>query len=328
VLVAGGDGFLGRNCVELLLELDARVSILTRSQSSSGRNPAIERIFRGDIQNPELAREAVSDVSLVFDFAGSSGALDSNQRPTPNLEECGAQLNLFQAAARASHPPKVLFCSSRLVYGRPLYVPVAENHPLAPQSFYAAHKVTAESYLKVLSHTHGLRFTVLRVSNPYGPHQASRHKNYGVINQFLQRAAAGEAIRVYGEGAQIRDYIHARDLIAGFVLCGESSRCDGELFNIGGREPVRLYDAAETITRLAGAPPLVHEPWPADYERIETGDYVTDLAKIDRFVDLPQPCSLEEGFSLSLEAYRHETERSALSGALRPGGAPSSQVSI
>lgn len=305
VLVVGGDGFLGRNSVEPLVALGARVSILTRRRAAVGRSDAIEQVFVGDLREPGLVRDAVSDKTVVFDFAGSSGAVDSNRHPELDLErECRAKLNLFTACAEAERRPKVLFCSSRLVYGPPLYVPVDEKHPLSPQSFYAAHKIAAESYLKVLGQTHQLRSTVLRVSNPYGPYQSDGHKSYGVINQFLQRAARLEPIRVYGDGIQIRDYVHAGDLVAVFLLCGESSRCDGEIFNVGGREPVRLRDAAETITRLAGSPPVELAAWPADYEAVETGDYVTDLTKLDRTLGRVGQLRLDEGLSLSLEAYR------------------------
>lgn len=311
VLVVGGDGFLGRNCVDVLVDVDARVDILTRTETSSGRNRGIEQTFVGDLADANLVRDAVAEADVIFDFAGSAGAVDSNRSPGADWEhECGVHVGLFVAASEAPKRPKVLFCSSRLVYGRPLYVPVDEKHPLAPQSFYAAHKIAAESYLKALAYARDLRFTVLRVSNPYGPHQShtsSRRggKSYGVINYFIQAAAVREPIHVYGDGSQIRDYIYAPDLVSAFVSCGASSRCDGEIFNVGGRRPVRIRDAAETITRLAGGPPVAYVPWPEDYKKVETGDYVTDISKLESVVDLGEHHALEEGLSLSLEAYRN-----------------------
>jgi nucleoside-diphosphate-sugar epimerase len=185
-------------------------------------------------------------------------------------------------------------------------VPVDETHPLAPQSFYAAHKVTAESYLGVFGRTHGLPFTILRVSNPYGPHQAQHSKSYGVINQFISLAARGKPIRVYGSGSQLRDYIYVEDVVNAFLLAASEEDCAGECFNLGGRRGIRLGNAATTIARLADGPPVEMVEWPDEYHAVETGDYLTDLGKIDSFISLPTQTSFEAGVSRSLEWYRRE----------------------
>ncbi len=235
------------------------------------------------------------------------GPFDSNLEPERNLdEECLAHLTLFRACAESPRKPRVVFCSSRLVYGRPQYVPVHERHPLAPQSIYAAHKVTAENYLGVFGRTHGLPYTILRVSNPYGPHQAQHSKSYGVINQFLLLAARGEAIRIYGTGSQLRDYIFVDDVVAAFLLTAAEEACAGECFNLGGRRGIRLGDAARAIARLADAPPVEAVEWPDDYQNVETGDYLTDLEKIDSYVSLPEQKSFEAGVTRSLDTYRRE----------------------
>ncbi len=306
VLVAGGEGFLGYNCVRVLLQLGADVSVLTRSSRRPDLRP-LAHVVIGDLRDRELMRELTSDTRVVFDFAGIAGAVDSNQEPERNLDgECRAHLTLFRACAESPIKPRVVFCSSRLVYGRPQYVPVNESHPLAPQSIYATHKVTAENYLGVFARTHGLPFTILRVSNPYGPYQAQHSKSYGVINQFLSLAAQGEAIRVYGTGSQLRDYIFVDDVVAAFLLTAAEEACAGECFNLGGRRGIRLGDAARAIARLADGPPVEVVEWPDDYQAVETGDYLTDLGKIDSYISLPVQKSFEAGVTRSLDAYREE----------------------
>ncbi|MBM3223998.1 MAG: NAD-dependent epimerase/dehydratase family protein [Candidatus Tectomicrobia bacterium] len=162
VLVMGADGFLGINCIYALQRLGAEISIVSRRATPR----AVDfqgRVFHGDGRDRALVRAAVAQQSIVFDFLGTMGAVDSNHDPLRSLEEdCRPHLTLFQTCAEAPTPPLVLFCSSRLVYGKPQYLPVDEAHPCQPQSMYAVHKLTSEQHLQVLQQSHGLRFCVLR----------------------------------------------------------------------------------------------------------------------------------------------------------------------
>jgi UDP-glucose 4-epimerase len=306
VLVTGADGFLGLNCVHALRELQADISIVTRR--ASPRAPLSEvTAFHGDLRDRETARAAVGGQSVVFDFVGSMGAVESNRSPTESLnQECAAQLSLFHACATASGPPLVLFCSSRLVYGKPHYLPVDEEHSLNPQSIYAAHKITAESYLRVFGQTHRLPYCIFRVSNPYGPHQAEDQRNYGIINRFLRTAARGESIRIFGDGRQLRDYIHVDDVVAAFLHAGMLHESRGKIFNLGGRVAVSLRDAAERIAELAGAADVRYEAWPSDQQAVETGDYFTDMRQVDSLLRLPPEVEWDTGLVNALDFYRNE----------------------
>jgi nucleoside-diphosphate-sugar epimerase len=302
VLVVGADGFLGYNCALMLRDLGAELSVLTRRTASRAADIA-SHTFVADLRDSDKIELAVHGQAVVFDFAGGPGPVASNQSPSKSLDEDGrAQLNLFRACAEANS--RVIFCSSRLVYGKPDYLPVDEKSQLRPQSMYAAHKILAEYYLSALSKSRGLRYSILRLSNPYGPHQYVDQQSSGVINQLIRRACAGEAIRVYGDGSQKRDYIFVADAILAFLLCAMNEGCDGQTFNLGGLRPVPFVAVAELISRLAGGPPVQFEPWPASYKAVETGDYVTDLAKIERFINLPEMLSIEEGIRKSIDFYK------------------------
>jgi len=306
VLVVGADGFLGVNCVSALQELGADVSLLTR-RSSPRATSFSGRVFRGDLRDRGLIRSAVENQAIVFDFAGVSGAVDSNENPLQSLEEdCRSHLSLFQASAEAKKPPLMVFCSSRLVYGKPQYLPVDEAHPLSPQSIYAAHKIAVENYLKVYSHTHGLRSCILRLSNPYGPQQTQEARNYGILNQFIRAASEGLPIKIYGDGQQQRDYIYVDDVILVFLLCAMHERCYGQIFNLGNRHRMGIRTAAQEIARLAGGTAIHFEPWPKHYKVIETGDYHTDLRKLDNYFTLPPQTSFAEGVRRTLHYCREE----------------------
>jgi UDP-glucose 4-epimerase len=306
VLVAGADGFLGMNCVGALEKLGAQVSVVTRRESPRAVLSA-HQIIHGDLRDPAVARAAVAGQSVVFDFVGSMGAVESNFKPQESLaQECSAQLSLFHACATSTAPPLVMFCSSRLVYGRPQYLPVDEAHPLNPQSMYAVHKVTAENYLQVFGQTRHLRYCIFRLSNPYGPHQPEDARGYGIINRFLRAAAGGQCIRIFGEGGQLRDYIHVDDVVAAFLLAAMHDKGRGQIFNLGGRSPVTIRSAAERIASLAGGSEVRFEAWPADQQAVETGDYWTDVRRLDSLVPLPQPVNWDAGLLHAVEFYRQE----------------------
>ena len=301
VLVTGANGFLGRNAVHALAALGAELTLL------DCRPPSIEipgaRCLCGDLRDGELVRRAIQGQSIVFDFAGVSGAVRSNQEPTEALErECNPHLSLYYTCATSKNPPVVVVCSSRLVYGPPRYLPVDEEHPLNPQSIYAVHKVTIENYLRVFGNLHGLPFVIVRLTNPYGPHQAAETKTHGIINMFVRQALAGQPIRIFGDGAQRRDYIYVEDVVEVFMRLAVRENCHGQVFNLGGAEPIPLCDAAEAIARLTGSPTVQYIPWPPEYRSVETGDFQSDLSKIKGRVAFKHT-PFEQGLRRTIEFY-------------------------
>ncbi len=300
VLVVGGDGFLGLNCVYALRELGADVSVLSRRPTPRAAG-VCSHLVRGSLGDEGVVRAAVQAQDIVFDFAGSFGAVASNRDPHRSLEdECRPHLNLFHACATTASAPMVVFCSTRLVYGRPRYLPVDEVHPISPQSIYAVHKVTLEHYLRVLASTDGLRFCVLRLSNAYGPNAPDEWKGYGIINEFVRLAALGTPITVYGDGSQRRDYVYVDDAIVAFLMCAVTEACAGHTFNLGGRAVISVREAAVEVARAFAAPPIRFAPWPEDYRGVETGDYQTDLSKLERAIRLPPQLSFREGIGRML----------------------------
>jgi nucleoside-diphosphate-sugar epimerase len=312
VLVVGGDGFMGVNLLSVLRYLGADASRISRSGNG---NAGEGRLFQGDLRDEEMVTAAVASQSVIFDMAGVAGAVDSNRNANLSLDEdLRAQLTLLTACAKLERPPQIVFPSSRLVYGRPQYLPVDESHPLAPQSIYAAHKIAVENYLSVFAQHSELSYTVIRLSNPYGPFQARGNRSYGVINHFLQAAACGDPIHIYGDGRQKRDYIHIEDVIAAFLLCPLREAARNRVFNLGGRAPISLAEVAEIISEAAGGTPIHYVPWPADDKAVETGDYASDLTRINESLELPAQIDLVPGLGETLRMYRQEANADAMEG--------------
>ena len=265
ILVAGANGFIGTNLVHALHLLGAQVSSIVR-----GRRPhqSYGTVLCGDLRDKQFTSCAIQGQSLVFDLAGTMGAVDSNSEPVRSLDEdLRAQLTLLAACADLKGPVRLIFPSSRLVYGKPQYLPVDELHPLAPQSMYAVHKLTVEQYLSVLSQHSGLSYTVLRLSNPYGPHQPTVKRSYGVINTFLMAAASRKPIMIYGDGQQKRDYIHVHDVVVALLMCPMYDTTTNCIFNLGGRVATRIGDVAKIITDAAGGTGIRFAPGPMTTRR-------------------------------------------------------------
>jgi UDP-glucose 4-epimerase len=301
VLVVGGNGFLGRNFVNILAASGACVTATGEGAPFGG----VRWTGRLDMADAFTAKRVIEGQEIVVDCIGNLGAAASNLQPVQSLEqELRPQMHLIMACAESDASPLLLLTSSRLVYGTPLYLPVDEKHPLQPASIYAVHKVTAESYARVICRSMGLRFCIFRLANPYGPHQKREAKSYGIINHFLQRAAAGEAIDVYGRGRQERDYVFVEDVVQAMLRCALEPRCEGETFNLGSGEGLPLGTAAELASRLAGSPAVRFLPWPEEDLIVETGDYVSDISLLRAMIGEFHPIPFEEGARLSIEHYR------------------------
>jgi nucleoside-diphosphate-sugar epimerase len=302
-LVLGGDGFIGSYVATALQVLGAEVSILSRRYSSLLENTGI-KVFHGHLMQRETLEAALANQELVFDLAGSSGGVISNRDARRNLvTECEPHLNVFQIAAEMLNPPLVVFCSSRTVYGKPETLPVSENHRVSPESVYAIHKLTLENYLQSFHHTHGLNYLIFRLSNPYGACLCQQKKDYGVINQFIRSAFLQEPIRLFGEGAQSRDYIFIDDVVEAFLRAASKTECHQQVFNLGGPAPISMKDAVRTLTAQRPGSEVSFVPWPADYRAIETGDYVTDLRKLKSYLPEWHPTSFEAGVRRTFNVY-------------------------
>ncbi|MFK8031711.1 MAG: NAD-dependent epimerase/dehydratase family protein [Gammaproteobacteria bacterium] len=305
VLVVGADGFIGMNLVRALDQLGAEISIVTRRKVSDAASFAAH-VFRGDMMDEGLADKAVKGQSVVFALAGVLSATLSNKDPEQSLKnDCLPNLRLFRACEREDEKPVVIFSSTRLVYGTPQYLPVDEAHPNVPQSAYAAHKLTMENYLRIMGQTSGMPYSVLRISNPYGPHQSLQSRGYGVINQFIRMAAMGEPISIFGEGKQKRDYIFIDDVINTLLMVAATKRCHGEIFNLGGSESLSIARAATQISELAESEAVKFVPWPEEYRAVETGDYITDLTKLNNHIDYRPQTEFSDGVLETLRYYRH-----------------------
>jgi UDP-glucose 4-epimerase len=308
VLVTGGLGFMGLNLVRALQADQARVSVLSRSwpplpgtvESTLGDVD----FFHGDIRDPAVVDEAVTGCEVIFHLAGKSGPAASNASPLEDLDvNSRGLLTLLDACRRLNGPAKIVFPSSRLVYGASPHQPTPESAPTAPLSVYGIHKWAAEQYLLLYERLYGLRVSILRITNPYGPFQRPEQNLYGVVNWFIHRAMHDQPLTVYGQGSQLRDYVHIDDVVAAFLAAGAAPEADGKIFNVGSGRGVSFLQMAELIVRAARRGSIEHVEWPADAAVVETGDFVADTSLIAEHLGWKARIPIEAGIEHVIARY-------------------------
>ncbi len=320
VLVTGGLGFVGSNLSLRLLELGAEVQVVDALLPDCGGNPfnlqpacGRIRLSREDLRNQQFMETAVAGCDLIFNLAGQVSHLGSMQDPQQDLEiNCRAQLSLLEACRRANPKVKVVFASSRQLYGRPVALPVDEKHPVEPVDINGIHKRAAERYHFIYG-VYGLRATALRMTNTYGPRQFLRNSMQGFMGWFIRQALDGEEITLFGDGSQLRDPVYVDDVVAAFLMAGMSPVADGQLFNLGA-QPVSLRTIAETLIAICSSHPdekraryrLV--PFPEDRQPIDIGSYYADYWKAERLLGWKPEIPLEEGLRRSVAFFREHKE--------------------
>ncbi len=309
VLVTGGLGFIGLNSCARLLELGAEVTVLDNFEPTRP-TPAYEavrghiRLAVADIRDSEKVERVVRDQQIILNLAGKSGAADSNKTPLNDLDvNCRGHLTILEACRTFNPQVTIVFPSSRLVYGKPRYLPVDELHPLAPESIYAAHKLAVENYHLIYGRLHGLKATVLRISNPYGPFQAGEGRSYGIANAFIQSAVCGTPISLFGDGSQRRDYLYIDDLVHGLLCSASVEAARGSIYNIGDGKGTSLMELAELALQAAGRGSIVQVPWPEEYRAIETGDYLSDITRAKEELGWQPVTEMGEGIRRTVESY-------------------------
>jgi UDP-glucose 4-epimerase len=308
VLITGGLGFIGSNIAIRLVELGADVVIVDSLIPEYGGNRAniagIEdavQVNVSDVRDEHSLRALIHGQDVLFNLAGQTSHLDSLHDPYTDLDiNCRSQLSILETCRHENPGVKVVFASTRQLYGRPQYLPVDEKHPVAPVDPNGVNKAAGEGYHLVYDRVYGLRSCVLRLTNTYGPRMRVKDDRQTFLGTWLRLAVEGEELLIFGDGSQKRDFTYVDDAVEAFLLAGAKPEADGEIFNLGGAEPpISLRDLAELI----GAPNRL-VPFPEDRASIDIGDYFADDSKIRERLGWKPVVPLREGLARSLDYYR------------------------
>jgi UDP-glucose 4-epimerase len=304
VLITGGLGFIGSNLARALVRLGAQVSVvdsLIPEYGGNRRNLAGVReqvkVHVADVRDWPKLPALVAGQDFLFNLAGQTSHMDSMTDPQTDLDINGrAQLAILEACRVHNPGVRIVFASTRQIYGKPDYLPVDEKHPLRPVDVNGINKIAGESFHLLYSRVHGIRSTALRLTNTIGPRMRVKDARQTFVGVWIRRLVEGEAIEVWG-GEQLRDFTYVDDAVEAFLLAAAKDEAIGEVFNLGGPPPVTLEELALTLVELNGGGAYVVRTFPADRKKIDIGDYYAD----DRLIRKKTRLEGADGFADGVE---------------------------
>ncbi|MDX2153325.1 MAG: NAD-dependent epimerase/dehydratase family protein [Bryobacteraceae bacterium] len=312
VLVTGGLGFIGSNLVIRLVSAGARVTVVDARVTGCGANPfnlapvagdvcLIER----DIGDAASFAHAIRRADVVFNLAGEISHVHSMQFPERDLRlNTESQLRFLLACRQEAPGLRVVFATTRQVFGIPEYLPVDERHPIRPIDFNGIHKFAATQYHLLMRRLGELDAVALRLTNVYGPRMSLAAPCQGFLGNFFRRALQGRDIEVFGDGLQSRDVIFVDDVVDAFLLAGAEPRLEHESYNVGARESIPLRDIASSILEAAGGGKVTFRPFPPERKAIDIGSYATNPSLIEGTLGWRPVVPLGEGCARTVEYYR------------------------
>ena len=312
VMITGGLGFIGSALAHQLADLGARVLLVDSLIPEYGGNlfniHGIEdrvKVNVADVRQQSTMNYLVRDHDVIFNLAGQVSHIDSMQDPYTDLEiNCRSQLSILEACRRYNPGVKVVFAGTRQVYGRPDSLPVTEQHLVKPTDVNGINKAAGEYYHLVYNNVFGIRACSLRLTNVYGPRQLIKHNRQGFIAWFIRLALEDREIHIYGDGSQLRDFVYVDDAADAFLRAGASDVCNGQVFNVGGLEPIAHRALVELLTSVAGSGRYRLVDWPAEKKAIDIGDFYADSSLIAHTLGWRPVTTLRDGLKRTLDFYR------------------------
>lgn len=313
VLITGGLGFIGSNLTRTLVALGAKVTILDslipqyggnrRNLHGLGRQV---KVHLADVRDRDRLPEFLRGQHFLFNLAGQTSHMDSMTDPETDLEiNCRAQLTLLEACRRHNPKLRVVFASTRQIYGRPDYLPVDEQHPLRPVDVNGINKLAGEEYHLLYSEVHGIQSTVLRLTNTIGPRMRVKDARQTFVGIWIRQILEGKPVEVWG-GDQLRDFTYVDDAVEAFLLAATHPKAVGGVFNLGGVGRVSLRELAETLVAVAGQGSYAVRKFPADRKKIDIGDYYSDCRLIGKTLGWKPRTTIKQALSRTVDYYRAE----------------------
>jgi len=316
VLITGGLGFIGSNLAHRLVAAGAQVTLVDSLIPEYGGNLFNVSAISGrvhvniaDVRDPHSMRQLVRDQDYLFNLAGQTSHLDSMNDPYVDLDiNCRAQLSILEACRHRNPEIRVVFASTRQIYGKPDYLPVDEQHLVRPVDVNGINKMAGEWYHILYNNCFDLRASALRLTNTYGPRMRIRDARQTFLGIWIKLLLQNQPVEVWG-GDQKRDVTYVDDAGDALMLAATSEAAYGKVFNVGGDRTVTLTELAKlAIAANGGQGELVVREFPAQRKQIDIGDYYADDRLLRQTLGWSPKVSLETGLQRTLDFYRRELE--------------------
>ena len=315
VLITGGLGFIGSNLARRLVEVGAKVLLVDSLVPEYGGNlhniagiADRVRVNISDVRDPYSMKYLVRGQDYLFNLAGQTSHMDSMTDPATDLEiNAKAQLSILEACRLQNPKVKIVFASTRQIYGKPDYLPVDESHPLRPVDVNGINKMAGERYHVLYHDVYGIPTCAIRLTNTIGPRMRIKDARQTFVGLWVRLLLQGESFEVWG-GEQLRDFTYVGDCVEAMLLAAESDQANGRVFNLGGDSVVSLRHLADMLIEVNGSGEYAIRTFPEDRKRIDIGDYYCDDKLIRDTLGWQHRVPLREALAKTIEYYREHRE--------------------
>ncbi|MFH1369588.1 MAG: NAD-dependent epimerase/dehydratase family protein [Elusimicrobiota bacterium] len=312
VLITGGLGFIGSNLAIELVRLGAKVTIIDSLIPQYGGNlfniqpvKNAVKINIADVRDEFSMRYLVRGYKLMFNLAGQVSHIDSMEDPFTDLDiNTKSQLSILEACRKNNPEMKIVFASTRQIYGKPLYLPVDEKHPLNPTDINGINKIAGEQYHLLYNSIYGIKTVVLRLTNTYGPRLLVKHNRQGFLGWFINLLLNNKEITIFGDGRQLRDLNYIDDVVDALLASGIEEKAVGRAMNLGDHVHVSLADIVKTMIKINGGGKFKLLPFPSNLKKIDIGDYYSDYDLANEILGWEPKTDLETGMKKTIGYYK------------------------
>ncbi len=312
VLITGGLGFIGSNLARALVAQGAEVTLVDSLNPLYGGNIFNIEDIRdkvtvnvNDVRDPFAMSYLLDGKDYLFNLAGQTSHMDSMNDPQTDLDiNANAQLSILEACRKVNPTIKIVFASTRQLYGKPDYLPVDEKHPIRPVDVNGINKLAGEWYHLLYNNIYGIRACALRLTNTYGPGMRVKDARQTFLGIWLRLLIEGKPIQIFGDGLQLRDFNYVDDCVNALLIAGASDESNGKVYNLGSFEIIGLKDLAELMAHIESSSNYELVPFPPERKVIDIGDYYSDFNLIKSELGWEPKINLKEGLKRTLEFYK------------------------